>query len=313
MEIVINLSANISHEVISHYGGITVTPQQIVEGGRPHDTREITSLDLVDEWVRASPEHPQIIGTSAKEFIHSFVEIIKRDRDILVITTSRKVIQTFQAALAATRTLASMPACSDVRVRVVDSGGTDVLTGLLTILAAEGRKAGLSLDQVGDLLETAAQVSTFTFTVDTLTHLTKGGRAPTLKTWMAGILGIRPLLVFREGEVAIAGKVQHKKENAVVRLADLVGQGHEGAGPVWLGVSHGNDDGRGRRLVEALKSRFNAEFVYFRPFCSSVYLNVGPAAISAAVLPLAKLGPWRPPPPLNFRASDLSSAPPPVH
>ena len=107
----------------------------------------------------------------------------------------------------------------DIDVRVVDSGSIAMGLGFDVIAAAETAQSGGSLDEVVRAAETAD--TTTLFYVDTLEHLRRGGRVTAATALVGAALAVKPLLVVRDGEIALLEKVRTFSK-ALSRLKDLV-------------------------------------------------------------------------------------------
>lgn len=287
MIILTNPGSNVPPELIARYG-VALTPQKIVVDGVEHDTRGEIDFARIDAWVKSAREHPYVLGTSAAEFTSAFVELAKRDREIVAVMTSRKVIQTHDSAMAAKRAVAKLPGHGDLDIRVLDSGFTDLGAGFVVALAGEARRAGRTLDEIEALVEAYRSEARFALVPDTLDYLVKGGRATALRAFVANVLGVRPLAGMREGELAMLGKITGSTDRAEA-IADYM-ERELGAGrPVWIGVFHGNAPSRANALAASLGRRFRVAYQCIRPLAASIYLHMGPGAVGAIVAPIDRL------------------------
>jgi DegV family protein with EDD domain len=290
MRIITNLGTNVPDTALEHYN-IALAPSKIVVDGVQHDMLGRVPLHEVDNWIAVAREHPYVLGTSAAEFAATFARLAKDDRELLVIMSSRKIIPSYDAALTAARTLASRPIYADLAIRVVDGTTTDIAVGLLAIMAGEAMRAGLSLDSICDLLDTMADQGRFVFIPRTLDNLVKGGRASFLRGWMANMLGLRPVLSFKDGEIK-AGDTCRAKDDP----ARVIAQWHAkraSAKRVWVGISHGDEPDVARALLDQLRDHFEIEYATIQPISSTVYLHAGQGCLAAAVYSIEDL-PWIP-------------------
>jgi DegV family protein with EDD domain len=295
VEIITNPGSNVLPEVVAHYG-LHLAPQRIIAGGVEHDTRVAIPNDVVDGWVKSFSEFPYVVGTSAQEFALLFQALGKIDPEILVVTSSRKIIQSHAAATAAARSVAGHAASKHLRIGVVDSGMTDAAAGLVTIMAGEAKRAGLGLRETVTVLERVAMRSKFFFIPGTLDNLVKGGRAGWTRAFLADILRVRPILSFVDGELKNVGTVSVKEDQAatLAKLAERVG----GKRPVWISLLHPGSSFREGALAGEIRRTMNVQYMYAPPLNSSIYLHVGAGSLGVAVLPIDDL-PWSPtlPPP----------------
>ncbi len=293
MRVVTNPGSNLGAELVARYG-IDLTPQKIVVDKREHDTRSYIDLSTVDEWVRGAKEHPYVLGTSAAEFAKAFKQIAADDREVVAVMTSRKLIQSYDAACSAARTLAELQGPDTLDVRVIDTGVTDGGAGLVTIYAALARDAGLSLDEIDKATRAFAAGMQLRLWLATLDNLIKGGRASFLRGFLANLLRVRPVLHFVDGELQVAHKISSRSD-PVDHLTSALAETHAGR-RVWMAISHGGDEAQARRLAEQLATRMTVDYLTIQPFSASIYLHVGPGALGAFTAPVDDL-PWAPPPP----------------
>jgi DegV family protein with EDD domain len=291
MRILTNPGANLPPELIEFYR-IEMTSTTILVDGEEHDCRTRMSLERVDEWVAKAREHPYVLGTSAAEFASQMIAMSSEDPELLVVMSSRKIMQSYDAALSATRTLERRKTSDALRVRVVDSSSTDLGLGLLVLAAAEAAAAGRGLDETADLVETLADRGRFALIPRTVENLVRGGRASFLRGWMAKMFGLRPILGFVDKEVQAVGKCSTKDDYPEV-LAKWF-SAHIDEKRVWVGVMHANIPADAARLLELLRERFDVAYALVQPITPSVYLHAGPEALGAVVFP-ADILPFAPP------------------
>jgi len=293
MRVLTNPGANLSRELVERFA-IRMTSSNIIVDGAQYDCREDIPLDMVDTWVSVAREHPFVLGTSAAELARQYIEIGAEDRDILVVMSSRKIIQSYDAACSAARTVENHPVGRTLRIRVIDSRSTDLGLGLQVLVAAQAARAGVDLETAAAVVETLAMHSRFGFVPRTLDNLVRGGRASFLRGFMAKMLGVRPILAFVDGEAQMVGRCSAKDDYAEV-IADWLRAQIAGEA-AWVGVGHGGRPDEAERLADALRERFAVAFALVRPISPPVYLHAGPGALGAVVVPLDGL-PWRPPAP----------------
>lgn len=287
MLIITNPGSNLTGEEIARYG-IRLTPQQIIVDGTSHDTRLGVSHETIDGWVRTAKVHPYVVGTTAAEFVALFRELVRVDREILAVMTSRKIIGSHDAAVSAARTLAQMPGHADVRIAVADTGTTDLGAGLACMLAAEAAEKGRSLAQIEALVSAYREHGRFVFHAETLDYLVKGGRATAVRAWIANMLGVRPVIGFVDGEVKVIRKIGAKADVTAELVAELERTIAPGT-PIWAGVMHGDAPMRAADVSRAIASRFDAKRLTVRTLSPSIYLHGGPGCIGVAAIDLTKL------------------------
>ncbi len=211
MIVVTNVGANVNEDAAQKYG-VELCSQSVLVAGKAVDTWPRVSFDVADGWVRTSPEHPHVLGTTAKEFVSVLQRIAQADREIIVVQGSRKLIQSFQSATSAAKSLNEHPRFRDVKIHVVDSGAMDAAVGLIVVLAASAAAEGVRFEKVVTLVERAVHELCFVGLVRTFDYLVRGGRASVFKARLAELLRIRPLIGLADGEIVPIGRFSEKSD-----------------------------------------------------------------------------------------------------
>lgn len=292
MRIITNPGSNLDDDE-THKHDVEVMPQKIVVDGISHDTRNaIGDFGKIDRWVKTAQRHPTVQGTTEAEFTETMSHLGKTDPEMLCVMTSRKIIGSHDAALAASTKLSKE---AGYRVEVVDTQVTDVGAGLCTLAAVQARKAGRSLKDTATFLRAFAERGRNVITVTTLENLIKGGRASALQGFVANILNVRPMIAMVDGVATSVGRISAKHDRAVKAEEYLTSRLDPGAA-VWVGVAHGGAPDVAEKLLRRLKDKYRVEYALVRPLSTSIYLHGGPGAVMSFVYPLDGL-PFRPSPP----------------
>lgn len=280
MRILTNPGSNLGDELALRLD-VDVTPQKIMVDGIPHDTRNGVDLRAVDRWIAGAAKHPSVQGTTEAEFEEWFTRLTRRDREVLAVMTSRQLIGSHDAAVAAAARLKTGPAAElrEGTIEVIDTGLTDVGAGLITVAAAQWRRTGLGVAKVAACCRAMAKGGRSIITVATLENLIKGGRASWLQGWVANFLNVRPLLSMEDGKAVSVGRVSGSADptrRAVEWLAERI----EPKRRLWVGLAHGDVEPLAQRTLEALEARFTVEYAMVRPLAPSIYLHVGRGALA---------------------------------
>ncbi len=293
MLLVTNPGTNVPPALVEEHA-VAMLPQQIVVDDVHHDTRAGMGLQEVDAWVDSATVHPYVLGTSAAEFAGHLTRLSSDDPELLVIMTSRKIIQSYDACKTACKTLANHDKWSHLRISVVDSGSTDIAAGLVMTYAAMARAEGFDLEKVTRLTEEFASATRTAFVIQEMDNLVKGGRASFLKAWAAKFFGIRPVIAFVDGQLQPVGKYKTKEDPTDVLRDWVLDALPSGAGSrAWVGISHGQVPEQAAALADKLGAALEVEHSVVLPVSPSIYLHGGPGAILVAVTDLDGLS-WVP-------------------
>ena len=300
MRIFTNPGSNLTPRALAHYD-IALASQHIVVDGESHDTRRNVTQAEVDTWIDRAREFPHVVGATAMGTLDVFVEAAARDREIMGVTTTRKIIQSYQAAESAARTLRLKAAYADVRVSLVDTGTTDVGAGVVCIAAGELARAGRPLGRVAAVCEAMARQGSTSFYVHDLQRLVRGGRAGVVQAWVAEKLDRRPVLTFVDGEIATSETVRTTDApSEVLCRAALARFG--GKRRVWVAIAHGGAPLQAAACLAECRRQFDVAYAFVRPLSPSIYLHAGPRSLLLAVYPVDKLGDELPVPPGDLDA-----------
>jgi len=149
---------------------------------------------------------------------------------VVVVSLSQELSGTAQVMRQAARD-------ARVPVTVVDSRTLGFGQGMAALSAAALSAHGASPREVIAEAERVARESFTLFTVDTLTHLSRGGRISPAVATIAGALGIKPVLGVTDGEVAVVERVRttaRARRTVVERVAVAAAVPHSVVGVMTL-------------------------------------------------------------------------------
>ena len=101
----------------------------------------------------------------------------------------------------------------DARITVMDSTINTVLQGIFVIEAVRMYEAALPYDKVIERLEEIKRTGRIFFTVGNIDYLKHGGRIGKLAGIAGSMLGIRPLITLKEGEIFPSGLARSRKKS----------------------------------------------------------------------------------------------------
>lgn len=125
-------------------------------------------------------------------FMDYFRPELENGLDVVYVGMSSGISGTLQAARIAAEEL--MEEFPERTVRVVDSLGAGLGTGILTCRAADLRNEGKTANEAGDILDVEVMHLLQYFTVDDLNFLKRTGRVSGATAAIGTVLNIKPLL-----------------------------------------------------------------------------------------------------------------------
>lgn len=155
----------------------------------------------------AMPSTSQISAYEHEEFFRKVAE--GGAKEIVHLTLSSGLSSTYQSArMGAHMVMEQFPDC---KIHVVDSLGATQVHGYVLDRAEKLRDEGMPSDQASAILRELTKRVHVLFTVDSLTHLRRGGRISGAAAAIGTLLNIKPIFTFDcEGKL----RVTHKAKGA---------------------------------------------------------------------------------------------------
>lgn len=156
------------------------------------------------------------LPTTAAPAIGDLMAAFQGDEPALFIGISSRLSSTVQNARLAAEDLGG-------RVRVVDSLSLSSGIGLLALLAADLRDAGLPLEEIEQQVNAAKEGAWASFVIETMRYLHMGGRCTALQSIVGSVLQIRPhIQVLADGTLGVRARLRGSRRKALdALLTDL--------------------------------------------------------------------------------------------
>jgi len=274
IRIITDSSCDLPDDAIAQHG-IEVIPQTVCFGEEELLDRE--ELSTEEFWRRLTTG--RVLPTSAAAPVGRFQEVFARlvsagADGIVVVIVSSKVSATFQSA-----TLAAEQFTAGIPVRVVDSGLVSAALGLAVIEAAEVAATGASVEEVEAAARSACRRGRIFATPATLEYLRRGGRIGGAAALIGGLLDVKPLIAFEDGQVAAAGRVRSRKR----ALSAILEHVAEQRGSIrHLAVVH-SDPVELPEFLQRLAAIYDGEVMVTR-IGPAVGTHIGPGTVGVAYL-----------------------------
>ena len=158
---------------------------------------------------------------SVQDYMEVFEPIIKQGKGIVCICITSKFSGSLQSATNAKNIL--LETYPDAKIEVIDSMVNTVLQGLFVLEAAKMCKAGVPMEAcVNELLDMRESGRIF-FTIGSIDYLKHGGRIGKLSGLAASVLGIKPLITLKDGEIYNSG-VSRSRKASMAKVIELLKQ-----------------------------------------------------------------------------------------
>ncbi len=260
--------------------GITVVPVYIQFGIQSlRDGVDITREEFYERLIN-SPIPPTTSTCSCGDLVKAYQKLAKGTDSILSIHLSSKLSAVYSTALLAKETMEKEKNC---RIIVIDSQFAAMASGLLVILAAKMAKEGKNLGEIVDSVEKNIPNVHFLAILDTLRYASKGGRVG--KTLICAaqaanrLLNVKPMLTFKNGEVALSGMVRAQKREE--KLMEFV-QSFSGRRGIAVEYTTGRKEAED--LLKRIKAKFPWANLYLSQASPAIGTHAGPGTFAVSVL-----------------------------
>ncbi|WP_431949532.1 DegV family protein [Nocardia lijiangensis] len=253
--VVTDSSASLPAEVVDELD-IAVVPLHVLVGDRAiREGVEPIDIDYAADTVTTSAASPGELRE-----VYELALARSGGDGVVAVHLSRQLSGTWEAGRQAVR---DMDAAD--RVRIVDSLGAGLATGLPTLAAARRARAGAALDIVYDTaVATASRARTF-FLVNRTEQLRRGGRLSSAAAFFGSELVTKPLLQIVEGRLELREKARTRSKayaKLVAAAVDAAGEDGAAVAVQHLEAAEAADTvaGQLRELIPGIRELIVAEF-----------------------------------------------------
>ena len=261
--------------------GVTAVPLTVnFQGQTLEDSVDDGIRELYDAFREGAVATTSAINPDRWET--AMASVLEKGEDVLVITFSSGLSATHQSAVIAAQELAQK--YPDRTVKVVDSLCASLGQGLLVWHAAQKRKEGMSLEELGAWLEKAKYQLCHWFTVDDLVYLKRGGRVSATTALVGTMLKIKPVLhVDDEGHLISKAKVRGRKASVDMLFEKTKELALPGENPVMY-ICHGDCVDDARYLESRLKKELGVKEVLIGYTGAVIGSHSGPGTLAVFFL-----------------------------
>lgn len=222
---------------------------------------------------------PKTSQPTPYQFEQAYGELIDQGvQEILTITVSEKLSGTYASAVAAARTLEGK-----ATFHLFDSQAGSAVQGMMVVEAARMARDGADIQAIMARLERMREQFSVYFLIDSLEYAVKGGRVSSLRSAMATLLNIKPIMTLDDGLIVEASKVRTYKKALRYMIDAAVGD--VGQQPVSLTVMHAGQPDAGQTLLEKARAELNVTEEFLVDMSIAVAINLGPGALGLVAMP----------------------------
>lgn len=184
---------------------VTVVPFYVSFDGENYQKEivEIGIRDFYQQMVDRKGVYPKSSLPSTQDYVDVFLPYAKAGTPVICICITTKFSGSMQSALnARSLVLEDYP---EAAITVIDSTVDTVLQGIYVLEAVKLRDSGMSYEDTIKRLEEIKGTGRIFFTVGDMEYLKHGGRIGKVAAVAGSVLGIRPVITLKQGEIFPSG------------------------------------------------------------------------------------------------------------
>ncbi len=272
VKIVTDSTSDIPPEVALELG-VTIVPLTLLVGDESYrDGMDITP----QEFYKRLPTLEKLPTTSQPPpglFLQAYEELTGEGFEVVSIHLSSKLSGTYANAVVASQNFLNG------QVRVIDTKQVSAGIAFLVQKAVEMARKGSGAAEIeAEVKEVSNRIQIYA-TFDTLEYLKKGGRVGGMKALMGSLLGIKPVIQVKNGEVQPLEQIRTRNK-ALHRMAEIVKK----QGKLErLAILHGDDEEGAREMANLLADTFPLNEMYISLIGPVVGTHTGPRTIGVGL------------------------------
>ena len=222
---------------------------------------------------------PKTSLPSPQQVIRFYEKIARAGDEILSIHVASKMSGTYNAVRLAAEELKKK-----FKIYPFDSGNGSAGLAYMCKEARLMDRAGISIQLILSKLSEIRSKIVIVMTLDTLEYARKSGRVNALQEKLSYLLGIKPVIILKDGMLQMADKVRTRKK-AIDKIIDQV-KTRVGDQKVNMAIVHSQDMATASEILQIVKSKFNINEIILTDLSISVAANLGPKTVGIIAYPI---------------------------
>ncbi len=223
---------------------VTVVPFYVRFGEEPYkkEREEISVRDFYQRMIDEPDNFPKSSMPSVADFMDAMTPWVEAGIPCVTICITTKFSGAYQSACNARDIL--LTDHPDAQIAVINSMIDTVLQGLYTIEAVRLRDADTPYEKAVDILEEIKASGRIFFSVANVNYLKVNGRIGKVAKGLTNMLGIRPVITLKEGEIFCTGVGRTRKattRKSIELLRDYIKETHATPQTYALDIGFGYD------------------------------------------------------------------------
>ena len=268
---------DLPQEIIDEYQ-IHVLPMHLIIDGNEFLDKLTITPDKFFELLDSAASYPSTSQPSSKTIANLYSFLGNYYDSIIVVHLSSKMSGTWNVSKQHADNI------EDTRISVIDSKQLSGSLGLVVLRTAKEIAAGKSHDEIVPEIESFAEKADNFVSVDTLKYMVRGGRVSPLKSSIARMMNLKPIVSLdKDGNSILFGKAFSKHTN-MKKINKMVLDIHRENPLHSYAVVHAHAPEAAEQHKDILTRELGKEPEYVMDISPIVALNAGLGAVSVVTM-----------------------------
>ena len=250
---------------------------------------EIGIREFYDMMVEKKGVYPKSSMPSVQDYVDVFTPVVERGDAILCMCITTKFSGSMQSALTARDMV--IEKYPDAKITVMDTTFATGLQGVLVMEAIRLKEEGVGYEEAVARLEAVRDSGRIFFTIGSIDYLQHGGRIGKVAGAAASVLGIKPMITFKDGEIFSSGVTRGRKKSMdkVISLLKEYLEEHSGRIQdyrIMVGVGYDLEEGEHFRqqVLDELTPEFGEFELPIFQIGATISVHTGPYPIGVVIV-----------------------------
>lgn len=240
------------------------------------DRQNITREEIIEKMIKDKAKTSTSVASPA-DFHQILSDSLEKYDKVLYIAISAKMSATLQNALLTAKKL---------KTDNFIAFDTETVSWGMTLLldhAARRRNQGISLNKIIEELEQMKSNLKIFFMVDTLEYLRRGGRIGAAKSLLGTLIGAKPLLTVKDGEISAADTVK-SFEAGMAYFKDIIEEKSIEFKNYVITMIYGLDTPEFKGFSAEIEEQFKPLLFHYEAIGANIISHAGPKLFGFGII-----------------------------
>jgi DegV family protein with EDD domain len=240
------------------------------------DRDNITREEIIDKMINDKAKTSTSVAPPI-DFDRVIRASLEKYEKVLFLAISAKMSATLQNAIMTARRLKTD------NFITVDTETVSWGQSLLIDHAIRRRDQGIPIETVRDEINEMKKNIQLHFMVDTLEFLRRGGRIGAAKSLIGTIMGLKPLLIVKDGEITSSGTV--KNHNEAMEIFRVIAEQYSKEYVNYaMVIMYGLDNPEIKAFSEEINKNYKPLHFFYEPIGANIICHAGPYVFGLGII-----------------------------